>query len=103
MAMLLTKKELELIIKLMHEKDKHPDKLIQPSAEESKLMRIIRKNMTLADYLALPEEEQRKWYINCDPRLRPPVYRYTNDKGEEMYSTSFFFEPWTPEILNRVY
>ncbi len=102
MAMLLTKKELELIIKLRHEKAKHRDKLIQPSAEESKLMQIIRKNMTLADYLALPEEEQRKWHINSIPHI-PTEYWYTNDKGEEMYSTSFFFEPWTPEILNRVY
>ncbi|MDO4410545.1 MAG: hypothetical protein Q4C05_04620 [Akkermansia sp.] len=101
--MILTKKELELIRKLREEKSKHRDKLIEPSAEESKLMQIIRKNMTLADYLALPEEEQRKWYINCDPRLRPPVYWYTNDNGEEIYMTSFYFEPWTPEILNRVY
>lgn len=101
--MLLTKEEIELMSKLETEKHCHPENLIIPSDEEAQLMAIIRKDMTLADYLSLPEEEQRKWYINSNFMEFPHEMLFVNSEGKEVWFTSFYFEPWHPDILKRKY
>ncbi len=101
--MLLTKEELELIRKLRTKKHSHPENLIIPSDEETQLMEIIRKDMTLTDYLSLPEIEQKKWYINANHRDFPIEGPFTNSEGKEVWGAPYYFEPWHPDILKRKY
>lgn len=101
--MLLTKEEIELIRKLRTEKHCHPENLIIPSDEEAQLMEIIRSNMTLEDYLSLPEEEQKKWYINSNFMKFPIEKLYVNSEGKEVWFAPYYFEPWHPDILKRKY
>ncbi|WP_295980693.1 hypothetical protein [uncultured Akkermansia sp.] len=101
--MFLTKSQLYLIRKLDDDQERDISQLIIPTDEEYAFMDSIAGKMTLDDYLALPEPERKKWYINCNPG--PPRLTGGTDAatGEEIYSTGFFFEPWHPNILDRIY
>lgn len=74
-----------------------------PTAEEYSFMDLIAPDMTLESYLSMPDNQQRKWWISCD--TQPPVSTgiTDDDTGEDIYATHYYFEPASPEILNRVY
>lgn len=101
--MLLTKEELELIKEVANSENQRPENLIIPSDEEAQLMEIIRKDMTLADYLSLSETEQRKWYINANFQDFSIEGPFTNSEGKEVWGAPYYFEPWHPNILKRIY
>ncbi len=101
--MLLTKEKMDLMRKLMDLQDMNPENLITPSEEEAQLMEIIRSDMTIDDYIALPEEEQKKWYININPYDFSIEGPFINSEGKEVWFVPYYFEPWHPDILKRKY
>lgn len=101
--MLLTKSQLVQIRQLDDDQENNLDRLITPVDEEWAFMNTIAGDMTLEDYVALPESERRKWYINSNPNIQTHRIGFDKNKGEDMYITGFFFEPWHPSILDRIY
>lgn len=74
-----------------------------PDSLEFAFLEVLAPDMTLGDYLAMPDTERQKWWINS--RIMPPEPLGMTDPetGEELFETGFYFEPVNPEILNRVY
>lgn len=73
------------------------------SDEEYAFMDLIAPEMTLERYLAMPPEERRKWWINCDTQPSKPTGITSLETGEELYFTHYYFEPVSPGILDRIY
>lgn len=98
--MYLTKSQLATMDDLFS-KQELPDTF--PSDLEYSFMDLLAPEMTLDHYLAMTAEERRKWWISCD--TQPPVSTGIMDleTGEEIYSTHYYFEPVTPQILDRIY
>lgn len=101
--MFLTESQLYIIRKLDDDQERDISQLVIPTDEEYAFMDSIAGQMTLDNYLALPEAERKKWYINCNPGSPRSTGGTDASTGEKIYSTGFFFEPWNPSILNRVY
>lgn len=74
-----------------------------PGDMEYAFLDLLAPEMTLDRYLAMSAADRRKWWINCD--TQPPVSTGLPDPetGEEIYATHYYFEPVTPEILDRIY
>ena len=49
------------------------------------------------------EQERKKWWINCDTQPAAPTGFTDPENGEEIYATHYYFEPASPEILDRIY
>ena len=74
-----------------------------PSDEEYAFMNLVAREMTLERYRAMLDTERRKWWINCDTQPSKPTGITDLETGEEIYATHYYFEPASPEILDRIY
>jgi len=98
--MILTRSELEQIRRLFDAQelpDAFPDDL------EFSFLEVLAPTMTLKDYLAMPEQERRKWWINAVPDSVYPLGFTDWETGEDLFDTGFYFEPVCPGILDRIY
>lgn len=98
--MILTKSQLDRITALFDAQEL-PNTF--PDDAELKFMETIAADMTLADYLSLPEQERRKWWIGSEIDAVRPLGFADLETGEDLYQTGFYFEPVTPNILDRIY
>lgn len=74
-----------------------------PGDMEYAFMDLLAPEMTLERYLAMSEQERKKWWINCDTQPAAPTGFTDPENGEEIYATHYYFEPASPEILDRIY
>ena len=74
-----------------------------PEDMEYAFMDLLAPEMTLERYLAMPEQERKKWWINCDTQPAAPTGFTDPENGEEIYATHYYFEPASPEILDPNY
>ena len=98
--MILTRSELAKMDELFDAQelpDTFPDEL------EFSFLEVLAPTMTLQDYLAMPEQERRKWWINAVPVSVFPLDVPDQETGEPLFMTGFYFEPVCPGILDRVY
>ncbi len=93
--MFLTESQLKKIRELRHLQFVNREKQVVPTIHEVAQMRKKAPNMTLDDYLALSDDERRKWMISANPRDPTQNLGFDEKLGEDVYYTSFFFEPWT--------
>lgn len=98
--MYLTKSQLATMDDLFS-KQELPDTF--PSDLEYSFMDLLAPEMTLERYLAMSEQEWKKWWINCDTQPAAPTGFIDPENGEEIYATHYYFEPVTPQILDRIY
>lgn len=98
--MILTKSQLDRITALFDTQEL-PDTF--PDDAEFEFMETIAADMTLEDYLALSEQERQKWWISSEIDAVRPLGFTDIETGEDLYQTGFYFEPATPNILDRVY
>ncbi|MCC8149117.1 hypothetical protein [Akkermansia sp.] len=98
--MILTKSQLDRITALF-EAQELPDTF--PDDADFEFMETIAGDMTLDDYLALPEAARRKWWISSEIDAVRPLGFTDLDTGEDLYQTGFYFEPVAPNILDRIY
>lgn len=98
--MYLTKSQLATMHSLFQEMEL-PDTF--PEGMEYAFMDLLAPEMTLERYLAMPDAERKKWWINCDTQPSEPTGIMDIETGEEIYATHYYFEPASPEILDRIY
>lgn len=98
--MILTHSQLEQIRRLFNAQEL-PDTF--PDDSEVAFMEAIAADMTLADYLSLPDQERRKWWISSEIDAVRPLGFTDLETGEDLYQTGFYFEPVAPNILDRIY
>lgn len=98
--MILTKSQLDRITALFNAQEL-PDTF--PDDAEFEFMETIAADMTLADYLSLPEQSRRKWWISSEIDAVRSLGFADLETGEDLYQTGFYFEPVTPSILDRIY
>ena len=69
-----------------------------PSEDELEFMETIAEDMTLDQYLAMPDKEKAKWRINYNPGMELMELA----KAGKVYAP-FYFEPVTEDIRERIY
>lgn len=74
-----------------------------PGELEYAFLGLLAQDMTLQDYVDMPEDERRKWWISSRIMAPVPLGFTDPETGEELFETGFYFEPVSPEILNRIY
>ena len=98
--MILTKSQLDRITALFNAQEL-PDTF--PDDAEVAFMETIAPDMTFADYLSLPEQERKKWWISSEIDAVHPLGFTDLESGEDLYQTGFYFEPVAPNILDGIY
>lgn len=74
-----------------------------PGELEYAFLGLLAQDMTLQDYVDMPDAERRKWWISSRIMAPVPLPFADPETGEELFETGYYFEPVSPEILNRVY
>ena len=64
---------------------------------------VLAPTMPLQDYLAMPEQERRKWWISSQIMEPIPLTGPDLETGEDLFVTGFYFEPVAPNIPDRIY
>ena len=98
--MILTRSELAKMAELFDAQelpDTFPDDLEFSSLE------VLAPTMTLKDYLAMPEQEQHKWWISSQIMEPIPLTGPDRKRGGFFFVTGFYFEPVAPNIPDRIY
>ena len=93
--MILTRSELAKMAELFDAQelpDTFPDEL------EFSFLEVLAPTMTLKDYLAMPEQERRKWWISSQIMEPIPLTGPDPETGEDLFVTGFYFEPVAPNI-----
>ena len=88
--MILTRSELAKMAELFDAQelpDTFPDEL------EFSFLEVLAPTMTLKDYLAMPEQERRKWWISSQIMEPIPLTGPDPETGEDLFVTGFYFEP----------
>lgn len=98
--MILTRSQLKQAQRLF-DSQQLPDTF--PDGIEFAFLQILAQDMTLEGFLAMPEAERQKWWLSSRIMAPDPIGLTDPDTGEDLFDTGFYFEPVTPEILNRVY
>lgn len=91
--MILTRSELEQIRRLFDAQelpDTFPDDL------EFSFLEILAPTMTLKDYLAMPEQERRKWWISSQIMEPIPPDRAGPGNGGRSLCYRFLFRACSP-------
>ncbi len=87
--MILTRSELAKMAELFDAQelpDTFPDEL------EFSFLEVLAPTMTLKDYLAMPEQERRKWWISSQIMEPIPLTGPDPETGEDLFVTGFYFE-----------
>lgn len=98
--MILTRSELAKMAELFDAQelpDTFPDDL------EFSFLEVLAPTMTLKGYLAMPEQERRKWWISSQIMEPIPLTGPDPETGEDLFVTGFYFEPVAPNIPDRIY
>ena len=98
--MILTRSELAKMTELFDAQelpDTFPDDL------EFSFLEVLAPTMTSKDYLAMPEQERRKWWISSQIMEPIPLTGPDPETGEDLFVTGFYFEPVAPNIPDRIY
>lgn len=74
-----------------------------PDDLEFSFLEVLAPTMTLQDYLAMPEQERRKWWISSQIMEPIPLTGPDLETGEDLFVTGFYFEPVAPNIPDRIY
>ncbi|GEM_PF-163992 len=74
-----------------------------PDDLEFSFLEVLAPTMTLKDYLAMPEQERRKWWISSQIMEPIPLTGPDPETGEDLFVTGFYFEPVAPNIPDRIY
>lgn len=84
--------ELELLRQIFRaQKDEN---MIEAPKAERKLMLQIASTMKAKDYLVLPLEEQRKWYLEWNPLIDIEEVPMQRGLTKKMYLVPCGFRPW---------
>lgn len=84
----------KIVAQLIDLQGKYIDCLIIPSGKEFK--RMVTKKLNIRDYLKLPSEKRRKWYVSATE------FPHT-DVVPDYFFVGFACEPWHPNILKCIY